>query len=382
LKLELPRDPATGKRRTRWETFDNERDARDALAVARKERDRGALVANSRETVQQWCDKWLADYASLEVSPVSLNRYRDALRHVTRHIGAVRLVSLTAEQLQRVWVSLISGYTHEGKRIELSRVTVGIARTVFIHALKTAVRLRKLARNVALDTTLPKLPETGHDEDRQAKAFTQVEVGRLLHGLQGNDLLVPVAIAAGTGLRRGEVCALRWRDIEDGAINVTGNIAERTRKTPKTKASRRRVPIAGTIVALLASYRAKSAEQGLRMGRALDADDLLFPARGDEPTVPINPRAFGQRFEHAARKIGLAGAHFHQLRHYHATVLLERGERVEVVAERLGHSSPAVTLNLYASVLESAKTKAAATAGVVLDEALAWAPATLRVVTR
>jgi integrase len=378
LKLELPRDPATGKRRTRWETFGSEREAQDALAVARKERDRGALVANSRETVQQWCDRWLAEYASLEVSPVSLNRYRDALQHVTRHIGAVRLVSLTAEQLQRVWVSLISGYTHEGEHIELSRVTVGITRTVFIHALKTAVRLRKLARNVALDTTLPKLPEVGHDEDRQAKAFTQAEVGRLLHGLQGQDLLVPVAIAAGTGLRRGEVCALRWRDIEDGAINVTGNIAERTRKVPKTKASRRRVPIAGSLVALLSVYRAKTAEQGLRMGRALDGDDLLFPARPDEPTAPINPRAFGQRFENAAKKIGIAGAHFHRLRHYHATVLLERGERVEVVAERLGHASPAITLNLYASVLESAKTKAAATAGVVLDEALAWAPPSVR----
>jgi integrase len=242
-----------------------------------------------------------------------------------------------------------------------------------------AVRLRKVARNVALDTTLPKLPEAGNDEDRKAKAFTQAEVGRLLHGLQGNEQLhVPVAIAAGTGLRRGEVCALRWRDIEDGAINVTGNIAERTRKAPKTKASRRRVPIAGELVTLLAVYRAQVAEQGLRMGRALEGDDLLFPAKPDAPTMPLNPRAFGQRFENAARKIGLEGAHFHRLRHYHATVLLERGERVEVVAERLGHSSPAVTLNLYASVLEAAKTKAAATAGAVLDEALAWAPASIR----
>lgn len=116
------------------------------------------------------------------------------------------------------------------------------------------------------------------------------------------------------------------------------------------------------------------------MGRTLGEDDLLFPARPDEPTIPRNPRAFGQRFERAAQRLNIAAAHFHRLRHYHATVLLERGERVEVVADRLGHSSPAITLAVYANVLEAAKSKAAATAGAALDEALSWKPATLRAV--
>jgi integrase len=142
------------------------------------------------------------------------------------------------------------------------------------------------------------------------------------------------------------------------------------------------VPIAGELVALIASYRVKVAAQSLEMGRPLAANDLLFPARPDAPTVPQNPRAFGQRFERAARAIGIGKPHFHRLRHYHATILLERGERVEVVAERLGHSSVSITLNTYAGVLEDAKGKAGATAGAVLDEALAWSPQSIRVVPR
>jgi integrase len=383
LKLELPRDPATGKRRARWETFESEKAARHALAIATKERDQGALVTNSRTTVREWCDSWLSEHARLEVSAASHERYRDALRHVTRHIGAVRLVALTAEQVQKVWVALICGYTHEGEQLKLSRVSAGLVRTVFTRVLKTAVRMRKVAGNVALDTTLPKAPTTEHDtegEGAEPKAFTQAQVGRLLRGLQGDDLHVPVAIAAGTGLRRGEICALRWRDIEDGAVLVTGTIAGKIRKGPKTKTSRRRVPIAGELVAVIASYRARVAAQALQMGRRLEGDDLLFPARPDQPTIPQNPRAFGQRFERAARRLKIADGHFHRLRHYHATALLERGERVEVVADRLGHSSPAITLAVYANVLEEAKSKAAATAGAVLDEALAWAPAVLRAV--
>jgi integrase len=234
------------------------------------------------------------------------------------------------------------------------------------------------------DTKIPKQKDEEHENgaESEAKAFTQNEVARLLRGTQGSDLHVPIAIAAGTGLRRGEVCALRWRDIEDGAINVTGNITSDgetwVRRAPKTPKSRRRVPIAGELVGLLASYRARVAALGMQMGRAFAPDDLLFPARPDEPTVPQNPRAFAQRFERAARKLGIEHPHFHRLRHYHATILLTRGERVEVVSSRLGHSSVGITLNTYASVLDDAKDKAAATAGAVLDEALAWAPAAMR----
>jgi integrase len=134
------------------------------------------------------------------------------------------------------------------------------------------------------------------------------------------------------------------------------------------------VPIAGEIVALIASHRAAMAATALKLGRSLDDGDLLFPSRPDAPAAPQDPRLFSQRFARVAKqKAGLV-VHFHQLRHSHATALLERGERVEVVSERLGHASPGITLAIYANVLEGAKTKAAATAGAVLDEALAWQP--------
>lgn len=384
FKLELAPDPATGKRRFRWETFGTEKQASDALAVARKERDKGALVTNSRATVAQWCDTWLADYAPLEVSAASLQRYKDALKHVTRHVGAVKLTELSAEQLQGVWTKLVNGYAFDGEQIKLERVSAALVRTVFTRVLKTAVRFRKVAVNVALSTTLPKAPKSAvEDEERAAKAFTQAEVGRILRGLLGreDDMHTAAAIAAGTGLRRGEVCALRWLDIEPDAIQVRGNIdGTGARKAPKTKSSRRRVPIAGELVSLIAAYRARMVALGLRMGRRLEAEDYLFPVRPDAPTEPQHPRAFGARFEYAVKRMGVKEGHFHRLRHYHATILLERGERVEVVAQRLGHSTPAITLSLYAGVLEHAKSKAAATAGAVLDEALAWQPAQLQVV--
>jgi integrase len=253
-------------------------------------------------------------------------------------------------------------------------------------AFKTAVRLRKLARNPVSDTNLPRRDPAADQRatlaEEDVKAFTEQEVGRILAGLRGSPLHAPVALAAGTGMRRGEVCGLRWGDVdlERGAISVRAAIESRNKgpvrlKAPKTTSSRRTIPIAGKLIPLLDEHRARAAEDGLAFGLQLADSWFVFPTRPDRPEEPTHPRALGQAFARAAAKLGVTDAHFHRLRHYHATVLLERGERVEVVSARLGHADVATTLRTYASVLDAAREKAAATAGAVLDAALEHEPA-------
>jgi integrase len=389
VKVELPRDAATGKRRIHWSTHDTEREAQATLTRVLDAVKAGAHVARERMTLDEWLNTWLDTYAVLEVTPASLDQYRRCLLHVRRHYGGIRLQQLEADQLQDLWANLVAGYEHEGRKIQLDRRTVSNVRLVLGRALKHAVRLRKLVRNPVADTSLPKRDPAAdlrnEVAEESAKAFSEAEVGKLLHGLRGTELYVPVALAAGTGMRIGEVCGLRWGDLSldprtsTGQVNVRAAIELRDKapirlKTPKTTSSRRTIPIAGDLVRTLAEHRARAAERGLACGLQLSEGWFVFPASPAAPETPSNPRLLGMKFKRVAIKAGVVDVHFHRLRHFHATALLERGERVEVVAARLGHSDVMTTVRVYASVLESAKDKAAATAGAVLDKALKYAP--------
>jgi len=168
-------------------------------------------------------------------------------------------------------------------------------------------------------------------------------------------LQVVAGLALASGARRGELVALRWQDInfDEATVRLNASVAEGpkglVRKATKTGSSRT-INLDPETMADLKRWRAESAEHALQMGVALNEMSPVFGAPAD-PTSPVKPGRLTQDWGRWREKIGLDGLRFHDLRHRHATTLLEQGIPVHQVAYRLGHASAVITMAVYAHAI-------------------------------
>jgi integrase len=177
-------------------------------------------------------------------------------------------------------------------------------------------------------------------------------------------------LALNTGLRRGELLRVRWKDVDfatgqlavnQGLVRVSGRGL--IFQEPKTKLSQRVINLSPGVLALLKEHRKKQNEVKLIAGGAYHKDlDLVF---ANEIGEPIDPRAFTRVFERIAREAGL-GVTFHGLRHTFATIALESGVDVKTIQETLGHHSAAFTMDVYSSVTARMKKEASDKVGTLL----------------
>jgi integrase len=400
-KCELPRDPETGERRYHFSTHDSVEKAQAAVTRALDNVKAGSYIPRESATVNEWLDTWLKEYAPYDMTPASLGTYANLLKHIRRHRGKVKLQALTAESLQKLWSTLMIGYEYDGQKVRLSPRVVSGVRGALSQALRQAVVMRKIATNPVRDTKRPKRNPLDLQAPAREKvqAFTADEVGTLLHGLRTSelprlrDLYVPVALAAGTGMRKGEICGLRWCDVvldpDAGKGTIKVRVAVETPdkgpgrlKEPKTESSRRDISIEGDTVRIMLAHRARVAEDGLALGLTLAGSWLVFPASPLTPETPRNPRIFGQAFTRAAESLKIADPTFHRLRHYHATMMLVDGELLVTVSNRLGHANPRITEEIYITVIKELRDKGGATAARAFDQANAYQPATPATVAR
>ncbi len=160
--------------------------------------------------------------------------------------------------------------------------------------------------------------------------------------------------AVSSGLRRGELLGLPWRDLdlEAGTLTVRQSLEETgagcTLKQPKTARSRRSLPLGETTVAALKRHRVAQDGQRLALGPLYQDHGLVFASPEGSPW---SPAAFSLAFMRLVRRIGLGGTRLHDLRHTHASLLLAQGGHPKIVSERLGHASVAITLDTYSHVL-------------------------------
>lgn len=185
----------------------------------------------------------------------------------------------------------------------------------------------------------------------------------LIHAAESTEMHLPILMALCTGMRRGEILGLRWRDLDLDSCRLTVHQAlEQTRasgvhfKTPKTARSRRTITIPKILVDVLAQHRKQTDERRRLFGADyLDADLVIALPDGS----PWPPDRFTDAYVAFTRKIGARGIRFHDLRHTHASQLLREGIPVKTVAQRLGHANPSVTLNVYAHVMTGDDERAA-----------------------
>ena len=323
------------------------------LAATLRDRDKGLPVGlNERQTTQLYLTSWL-DMMRPTLRPQTWKRYHDLLMlHVAPTLGNVPITKLTAQHIQRLYAIKLA----EG----LSPTTVHHLGTVLHGALAKAERLGVVARNVA---ELVDTPRIAH-HDMQVLDAGQVRT--LLEAVRGDRLEALYVLAITTGMRQGELLALRWRDVDltSQSLQVRATL-HRTKEhgyvlaAPKTKQSQRRIKLSNTAVEALHAHRVRQHAERLALGPAWDDTlDLVFRNTVGKPQDVMNLLHY--HFYPLLKRAGLPRIRFHDLRHTAATLLLGRGINPKIVSEMLGHASISITLDTYSHVLPDMQDQAAA----------------------
>ena len=332
-----------GKRRQRTCTVHGSyKDAQKELTRLLGASDAGTLSDPTRQTVGEYLNAWLN--SARDRSPKTLERYRElAENQVLPHLGTVPLQRLKPEHISAWHAKLIDG--------GLSPRTVVHAHRVLSLCLKRAAENGTLARNVAGVRKPPTV------EDTELEILEPGKVLAVLEALRDHPYLHPIAcLAAATGMRRGELLALRWDDVdlERGVLRVERSVEETKAglriKPPKTKRGRRNIGFSTDTVAMLRDHRKKQIELRLQTGLG-GQPALVFSDIEGQMLSPNNvTRAWGR----ALRARGLPPVGFHSLRHSHASALIRAGVDILTVSRRLGHAKAHITLDTYGHLVEGA----------------------------
>jgi integrase len=351
LKYEIGTDPRTGRRVTQYRSFKGtKREAQAELVRLMDTVRRGEHVDPAKLILAEYLDRWEQGWAALQVGPKTRERYVELLRlHVRPHIGALPLHKLQPVHLAELYAKLLS--------TGLSARTVGHVHRCLHKALIVAVEWNLLARNPAAIAKPPKV------QAREIEIITVEQAQKLLRCLRGRALYPIIMLALATGMRRGELLALRWCDVDlDAGTAQVARSLEQTKaglrfKEPKTKHGRRSIKLSASVVAELKAHWKQQQERRLKLGqgRAVEGD-LVFPSW--DGTVR-SPNATTREWVRALAEFKLPAISLHALRHTHASQLIAAGMDPVAISRRLGHASPTITLNVYGHLFGNSDDRAA-----------------------
>ena len=309
---------------------DAEREMREILTRM----DKGTYAPPTKYTVEEILKQWLDGYCKTNCSMRTCDGYEGVAKlHLVPVLGHILLKDLQPRAIQSHYGTLCK---------TLSNRTVVHVHRVLSQALKWAVRQNYIGRNPCELVDIPRAEKT------TMSTLSAFEVGVLLEEAKDSYYYPVIYTAVSTGLRRNELLALRWRDIDIDLLSISvsrtlykgrGHVEF---KEPKTKYSRRRVAMTPKLALFLKSY--KTEREWMSMPVALD--DLVF---GDVDGKPLDPSTVTHNFGRMIKRAGL-NARFHDLRHTYATLMLAAGVHAKIVSEALGHSTVAITLDIYSHV--------------------------------
>jgi len=348
----------TGKRRQKTQSVKGtKRDAERKLREILLSLEQGSYVKPNKITLGEWLRQWLKDYASLNTTDRTQESYSSiVVRHIIPSLGNIFITDLQPQQIQSYYADKLSKGRVDGKG-GLSARSVVYHHRILSKALDYAVKMGIAIRNVARVVQPPRVQRI------IMRTLSADEVVRFLDAARETDYYVYFATLLYTGLRRGELLALRWRnlDLDNATLTVVetayklGN-GNYVIKEPKTAHSRRTVTLPSSLVELFKAYRADQELLRIQLGITLNVDDFVF-IRSDGS--PINPSAVTLAFRRIIKRAGLRGIRIHDLRHTHASLMLTAGVHPKVVSERLGHANIGITLDIYSHVLPGLQEAAA-----------------------
>ncbi|PZR62535.1 MAG: site-specific integrase [Chloroflexi bacterium] len=325
------------------------RDAQDRLRAALQQRDRGARPVDQRVTVAGFLEDWLDHEVRPSRRPRTLESYSGIVHlYLIPELGRIPLAKLQPEDVQRMLARLT------GRRGALSPTTRRYVYAVLRIALGRALKLGRVERNVCTLIDPPSKPR------RELQPLSGSELRSLLDGTRGDRLGALYVTAAGTGLRQGELLALRWSDLEldrgELAVRHTLQRGTRTLGEPKTERGRRALRLPHEVRTALRDHRRRQLAERLAAGsRWSDADLVFTTAIG----TALDSRNVTRYLQRHLDRLGLPRQRFHDLRHAFATLMIEAGEDLGVVSRILGHAELATTANVYAHLTPAMRDRVA-----------------------
>ena len=407
----------------------------DRQAVLFEEKCRNGQVLDGTIKFAEFAEKWFADYAEKQLRPTTIAGYRWALKRTLPAIGHIRLDKLRPHHLMEFYNNLSESGVREDTRycsavdfkallkkrgmtkralaeqagvsvyvldsvtrganisaasahkvvsalqLPLDKVflpagekdTLAVSTVLHHHRLissmlSTAVKWQLIFSNPCSRVVLPK------NKHKEAVYLDEEQAADLLAALDKESMQhqVIVKLLLFTGMRRGELCGLEWKDVdfERAVVFVRRSSLYLPGKgvfedETKNATSERCMKVSADVVTMLKAWRAEQSKQRLRMGDQWQTSDRLFTAWDG---APIRPDVITAWFHKFVTKNGLPPIHIHSLRHTNATLLIAAGTSLTTVAARLGHANSTTTSKIYAHVIQSADAAASAAIGSIVHQ--------------
>lgn len=343
------RDPVTNKRKQKWISLGttDRKVAAAKYADMVKEINTGSYIEPAKMSLGEYLKKWL-EHIATNVRASTHESYTWAAGHVIKGLGYIALDKLKPLHIQE--------HLTKARRSKLSPTSVRYQYNILREALTQAVKWELLAVNPCAAIDPPR------KEKFQAKVYTPDQLQQLLEAAQSSNINLPVVLAVTCGMRRGEVCGLRWQDISfDKSILFVRNSldwenSQLKLRPVKTSTSERSVKLPQLALDVLKIEKRQQAEDKLRAGGMYDDKDFCWAW---DDGRPHDPDYLYKQFRKVLAENKLPQIRFHDLRHSHATFLLLAGVPIKVISERLGHSSTKITQDIYSHVLPQMQEQAA-----------------------
>jgi integrase len=334
------------------------KDAEKRLSELLHQLDNGTFMKPGKTTLAEYLERWLRDYVWPNLSPRTAEGYEHICRrHLIPALGNMTLTGLKPEHIRRYQSEKLSGGRCDGKGA-LSPRTVRHHHVTLHDALEHAVKLGLLNRNVVDAVSSPCY------QRHQWQPLSELDLNTFLEAAKQTPYHVLFYEALFTGMRRSELLALRWCDVDLllCQAHVTRSLyhlrtGEIVIRPPKSAKGRRMVSLSPSAALLLQEHKDKQAAQWAMLGTPLKEDDLIF---SDLEGKPLLPDTVTHAWVKLVRRAGLKGIRLHDARHTHASLMLKQGVHPKIVQERLGHASIQLTLDTYRHVAPGLQEAAAA----------------------
>lgn len=350
--VDLGKDPETKKRKQKTVSgFKTKKEAEKACNELINQLNKGTYLEPTDKTVEECLYDWLELIAKQSLRPSTFQSQKELTEgRIIPGIGKYKMSQITPAIVQKFYKDLI----------EKEKLSAGYVRTMHIilkKAFSQAVKWQLITQNIINLVEPPRMSRA-----KDIETWSLEEATRFLEYTEGKHLHIAYVLAIYTGMRRGEILGLRWKDcdLEQGKISIRQTLnlvgSELIFQSPKTKGSKRLITITENVIAALKKHKAEQNQNKLRFGPGYSENDLVVCNKEGNP---IYPRNLVRNFHNMMKQAGVPHLRFHDLRHTHATILLSLGENPKVVSERLGHSKVGITLDTYSHVLPDMQQRAA-----------------------
>jgi len=343
--------------------YNSRREAEEALPDILKAAQENTMVAYNSMKMKEYLDVWLKEHVARNVTGGTEDKYKAASKIAKKAIGEVNLQKVGPAEIQR--------FVNEASE-DRAPSTVNSYYNAIKAAFTVARKWQLVSINPCHDVILPT------QKKQVMKTYTKEQVQALLEEAEGTIFYLPILLYVSCGLRRGEALGLKWRDVDltQRVMQIQESYTTSSRGahqgTPKTSGSHRSVDFSQAAKEALEEQKAKQ-EKILELpnDKITDLQERKKALREQRKTMmdtyvctwpdnaPIEPGYAGKQIKILMDKAGLEVIRVHDLRHTHATLLLQAGVHPKVVQERLGHSDISITLNTYSHVTRSMQRQAA-----------------------